>query len=308
MIVLLAIAALAAAQSTGTPVDVHTSLTRTAIWIGERVTYTIELRCAPGIDVLLEDLGEDRLQLEGGEIVQVDAQHDESGERVVRRMRYTLTTYSVEAADVRIASLTVRYYARGGSGSASQAAPAGEVTIPAAIVGIRSTIAEWDRVPAVRHPAELRDAPERLRLAAPVGWALVAIAIVPVALWSLGIVGRIRRAWTGYAALRARPKPLSLDELRLLEPASDAARVEAYDRLDRVVRDHLQFTTGVAAHALTPAELRRALEQRAPALPHHDIEALLATCERARYAPAPPAREEWPRALREADQILRATK
>jgi len=48
------------------------------------------------------------------------------------------------------------------------------------------------------------------------------------------------------------------------------------------------------------------LEVTAPALPHADIESLLARCEDARYSAVPPPRGDWPGALDQAAAILRA--
>lgn len=289
---------------TSVPVEIHTSLTRTAVWIGEPVTYTVELRCGPHTDILLEDVGEDRLQLDGGEIVQVQADHDDSGERVIRRMRYTFVTFRVDVSELRIAPLTVRYYAHAGGGATAGATPAGEVVVPAAVVAVRSAIAGGDTIPEPRHPIEIRPAPARLRLAAQSGWLLIAVVVVPFAFLSLDVVRQARRAWAWHAERRGRRRRVSLDDLRLVEADTETGRIDAYEQLDRLVRDHLQVTTGIATHALTPVEIRHALEQRAPLLPHGEIEELLAACERARYAgPVPPA-EEWARALRQAGEIL----
>ena len=48
----LLLAAPAAAQD----IDVRSSVSQTALWVGSPVTYTVALSCRPGVDVLQEDL------------------------------------------------------------------------------------------------------------------------------------------------------------------------------------------------------------------------------------------------------------
>jgi len=306
--VMAAVACAPPAAAQTPPVEVRTALSRTAVWIGDRVTYTVELRCAPQVDVLLDDLASGRLRIDGGDVVAVEEDLDDSGQGPVRRVRYTLVTYRVDVPELRIAAIPVRYYARR-AGTAVQGPPAGQVTVAPAIIAVRSAIPDGDGVPPLRVPATLRLAPRFLALAQPVGLVLIAIAIVPVAIWGLDLAGRARRAWGRQRVRRSRrQQPVSLEQLRSIEPESDSARIHAFEQLDTLVREHLSLTTGITARALTPAEVRRALEARAPSLPHGDIEALLAACERARYAPQPPAAEDWPGALRDAEQILNVSR
>jgi hypothetical protein len=280
------------------PVSIQTALSRTAVWPGDRVTYTIDVRCAPGFDVLVDDLTTARLNVDGGEIVSAAQDERETASGIARRFTFTLVSYRIDVAEMKTAPLQLRYYARTGAG---QSAPAGEVAVPAAIVALRSAIPESESVPAVRVPADLLKPPAYVRYLQPAGLALIAIAIVPVVLLSLDLAGRARHAWSGMTARRAMRRQASLEELRGVEPAS----VQAYERLGRAIRDHLQLATGVDVHALTPAEVGSALAAHAPSLPQEQIVALLAECERACYAPAAPAADRWPQALREAGQILR---
>jgi hypothetical protein len=305
----LLLASAAAAQIRGAapdagapPVSVETTLSRTAVWPGDRVTYTIDVRCAPGFDVLADDVTAARLNLDGGEVVSAAQEQRESGGGIARRFTFTLVSYRIDIAEMKTAPLQLRYYARRGGG---QSSPAGEVTVPGVVVALRSAIPESESVPAVRIPADLVKAPAYLRYLQPVGLALIAIGIVPVVLLSLDLAGIAGRAWSRTSGRRAaRRRQVSLEELRGIEAGADPAGVQAYERLGRVVRDHLQLATGLDVHALTPTEVGTALAAHAPSLPQEQIVSLLAECERACYAAAPPPSERWPDALREAEQIL----
>ena len=302
VVVLAALMVAARGATAQTPaVEVRTSLSRTAVWVGDRTVYTVELRCAPQVDVLLDDLAGGRVRVDGGDIVSVEEAHEEGPNGRIRRFHYTIATYRVDAPEIRIAATPVRYFQR--RAGDVQGAPAGQVIVPAAVVPIRSAIPDGDGVPPVRVPSTLRPAPRYVGIAQSAGLAVMALVIVPFILWSIDLGGRGHRAWAGWMARRShRPPRESLEDLRASSVASDAERVDAFGRLNALVREHLSRTTGVTAEALTPAEIRTALEKRD--LPHSDIETLLNACERARFAPDPPSPDAWDDALRDAEQIV----
>ena len=293
----------AGATSAQVPVEVRTTVSRSAVWPGDRTIFTVELRCAPQFDILFDDLAAGRLRVDGGEVVDVQEDHDERGQ--LRRFRYTLVTYRVDIPEMRIAAFPVRYYMRRAGGV--QGAPAGQVMVPPTLVAVRSVIPDGEGTPTVRVPAGFRPAPRYLALAQPLGLILIALAIVPVIVMSIDVAGRARRMWERFRVRRSgRQHRGTLEDLRATAPGSDTERIQAFDRLDELVREHLTFATGINAQALTPAEIRHAVEQRAPTRPAADIEDLLAACERARYAPDPPDAEAWTDALQGAEQVLGA--
>jgi len=60
-----------AAQSAAQPrdLDIRASLSQTALWVADRVTYTITIACNKGVDILADDLSKDKLRAEGVEIL-----------------------------------------------------------------------------------------------------------------------------------------------------------------------------------------------------------------------------------------------
>ena len=271
----------AGASPAPAPVEVRTSLSRTAMWVGDQVVYTVALQCAPGVDVLLDDLLKERIRIDGGEILNAETARREDGGRITHTVSYTLGTYRVDVPAVTVSPQSVRYYVRGGGQRPGDAAPAGEVIIPQLVVAVRSTIPDSDRAIELRPPAEVRLAPRFLRLAQPLGLALILIAIVPAAILSLGLARRLRGIRRAYDSRRSRRlQGGSFAEIKALQPSSDSQRIEAFGKLDALVRDHLQLTTGIEARALTPAVMRKILETRAPRAAHERIEAVLAACER----------------------------
>jgi hypothetical protein len=287
------------------PIEIGTWVSRTAMWVGDRVSYVVELQCAPQVDILLDDLAKERLRVNGGEIETAESEREEDNGRLTHRMRYTLVTYRVDVTELTVAPIPVRYYTRRPGQVADEGSPAGEVPVPPLVLAVRSTLPESAAAIALRPSPSPRPGPAYVRWAQPVGLGLVLVAIVPVAIWSLDLGRRLRRARARYIASPVRRRRGSFQLIKALDPVSEGARIEAYDQLDAFLRDHLHATTGIPAHALTPGEIRRALHARAPRLSHDDVERVLAACERARYGPEPPSSQDWAETVRGAEEVLR---
>jgi len=292
------------------PVEVRTWVSRTAVWLGDRVTYVIEFRAAPEVEILFDDLDPDRLTIEGFEIVDVATERDASvAGHVTHRMRYGLVTYQVDAPALTIAAIPVRYSLRRPGQRAEDAVPAGEVQVPALSVALRSAIPPSTEAIAIRDRRPVQQLPRLVRLAQPIGVGLLVISVVPVALWGAGLVYRARQSQS-----RRRPRrPLkqrraAFEEIKGLDVSSESERRDAYARLDAWVREQLQHATGVAASALTPAELSGAILHPPPSVHLEDLQRLLVECERAKYAPEPPAADRWAAALEDAEQLLGANR
>ncbi len=305
----LACGAAAGAQAParpGVPVA-RASVDRTAAWVGDRVIYTVEIVCPKGTDVLDDDLAKDRLSLEGFEVVATDSARTEAADlSVTRQFRYALTTYDVNARTLRVAPLTVRYFATRPGQRLEESAPAGDVAVPGAVVAFRSTLPEAQETLALRDARA--PAPRRTiyTLAQPIGIGLVVVSIVPVALLGIALAAR-RRPRPGRSRRHVRQSAqASLEAARAIDVSAPDGRREAYTQIDAIVRDHLDRTTGVTGRALTPAEVGPALAGQRVRVPSEEVSALLAECERARYGPpdALPSADACRDALARAEQLV----
>ena len=134
-------AAGAAAAPAPPPPTVHASVDQTALWIGDRVTYTVAIDCGRDVDILLDDMAKEKLRLNGLEIVGSDSTDStDAADRTLHRFRYVLTTYRFDAPAPSIEPFSVRYYARRPGQRLTDAAPAGEVSIPGAVLAFRSML------------------------------------------------------------------------------------------------------------------------------------------------------------------------
>jgi hypothetical protein len=289
------------------PVEIHTSVSHTAVWVGDRVTYSIELRCAPQVDIVTEDLATERLKVDGLEIrdVVIDRDASEAG-HLTYRVNYSLVTFNVEAPALKIGEIPVRYsIRRPGQRPEDPAPPSGEVRVPALTLALRSTLPDTEVPAQVRDGRPLQPLPRLVALARPLGIGLLVVAAAPVGLLIFNLARRANRLRSrGPRRVTRRERRASLDEIKSLDTTSPSNRREAYAKLDALIRDHARQTSGIAAAALTPSELPGAATRPEQIRQLEQIQALLTECERAKYAPQPPDPERWSGVLLEAEQIL----
>jgi hypothetical protein len=292
-------------------VTVRASLDRTALFVGDRLTYTVELTCTRGTDVLADDLSREKLKLEGLDLIGSDTEREAGGDDTTRyTVRYSFATYRVDLPALKIAPFDVRYYVRRPGQRPEEVAPAGSVQVPGAAVAFRSTLPEAEGWHQIRDSGPIGPRPVAFRLLQPVGIGLIVVAIAPVALLAIAIGQRVRdrrRSAAARSRRRARHEARELlDSVRAADPATPDARREAFDRLDALVRDHLADACRIDARSLTPEEIATALGSHGSRLPPDLVKSLLAQCELARYAPPDqlPAPDAWRRALADAEQVL----
>ena len=295
-----------------TAVTVTASVDRPAIWVADRLTYTIEIACAPGVDIVVGDLDRDKLKLTGLEVVSSDVRRREEGGRTRYSADYTLTTYRLDAATLTIDSFPVRYYLARAGQQPQDAAPAGAVTVPPVAVAFRSLLPDDQAIYDVR---DQRTVPPRwlpYRLLGLVGLGLVLVSVIPAVLLLIRIV-------TGARARRRAAAPRSsrqtrqaaratLDEIRGADGSNVDGRRLGFARLDALVRQHVAGVCGLPAAGMTPDEIAAALPGCAGRMPIELVTSILAVCELARYGhpDLQPPVEAWEQAVRQAEQILGA--
>ncbi len=289
------------------PVRVHASVDRTAIWAGDRITYAVDLVCARGVEVLLDDLAKEKLRVNGLDVVSSDTTTTtDASERTTYRLRYVLTTYRVDVPSLSIEPLSARYYERRPGQRLQDIAPAGEVAIPGAAIAFRSTLPDQPayelrdgRAPAARHAVPAR--------ANAIGLALVVVSLAPAALLAVALLRRRPRKTGRRSARQVRlDHRATLERLRALDVTTEDDRRRAYDEISAAVRQHLAATSGVPAPSLTAEEVDAALASAGSRAPRQSVTTLLVSCDEARYGPiqALPPAQACREALATAEQVI----
>ncbi|MEW5984590.1 MAG: hypothetical protein AB1806_19740 [Acidobacteriota bacterium] len=266
-------------------VEVRSSVDRTAIWIGDRFAFTVDIRCSNGTDILTDDLSRDRLKIDELELLGVEQSREDRGEGVTTyRFTYRLTTYSLEPPTKRIGEFPVRFYVRRPGQRPEDIAPAGDVFVPGATVVVRSLLPDDRDMASFRSERAPSPRAAIFGLLQALGTGLVVVSIVPAVLWLLALVRRVRqrRPRESPRHLRHGERTL-LDEVRALDVETEAGRRKVFDHLSALVRRHVSGAWGLSADGLTPAEITAALSARGKGEVSSLAISLLDACEKARY-------------------------
>ena len=291
--ILLAVALAASPQETmlttlttpTTPTIVRAELSRTAVCVGDPITYTVEIACPPGTDILVDDLSRDRLRLQGLEVGSAETEQDTRADgTVVHRVRFHMASYSTDTPSLHIDAISVRYYVRRPGEHVEGVTPTGDIEIPAIDIALRSTLPDGG-------PTSIRIGKASASLPASAGWlgplgiAAVALSLVPVFVGLAAFMARLRTSRAARQSTRRSPEEArrALEEIRQLDVTADAAaRREAFDRLDAWLRDYLT-DLDVPARSLTADEIEASVREHQPGLPGDAIASVLRECQRARF-------------------------
>lgn len=258
---------------------------QTAVWVGDPLTFTVQIACAPGIDVLDDDLAGDKLKLEGLEFVSLETARDPaSGQGSVRTFRYHLAAYKVDVPRLTVGELSTRYYrVRPGEGIENGKA-IGELKIPGIAVAFRSMLPDDQATAQLRDGRESGGRSRLLANAKSIGTGLLAVSVVPVLFWAVALVRERQPRTERRSARRVRhDERTSLQAVRAMDVSAPDGRREAYTKINELVRAHLQDVVGVPGQSLTALEIAPTLSSRTR-VPADAIQALLAECDAARYA------------------------
>jgi hypothetical protein len=297
------------AYAAAPPVRVSSSVDRTAMWVADRLTFTVDIVCDRGVDILLDDLAKEKLRVNGLEIIGSDsAVTTDAAERTTHRLRYVLTTYRVDTPVLSIEPIAVRYYQRRPGQRLQDMAPAGEVSVPGATVAYRSTLPDAQPAPGLRDRRAASERQPFFSRVRSVGLALVIVSLAPAVVIAAAAVRRKTARQPGRRSSREikKEKRDTLERLRSLDIGTEDERRRAYDEISAAVRQHVAASAHVPAASLTAAELDSTLAGVRTRVPRETVTALLAASDTARYGPpgAVPSTQACRDALSAAEEIL----
>jgi hypothetical protein len=293
-------------------VAVRTFVDRPAVFVGDRVTYTVELTCKRGVDILVDDLSRDRLTLEGLDILGSDVSKEMGpDETTIYQFRYYATTYRVDVPVLKIVPPAVRYYVKRPGQRPEDLAPAGDVDVPDLSIPFRSLLPDDSDVAGLRDHRSPATRPVIYAMLQPVGTGLVIVSIVPVLIAIAALIRRRRASRPRRSARAVRQEERGLlDAVHSIDLTTLDGRREVFTHLDRLVREHLRDTCGIPGPSLTPSEIGPALAERGGRVPIELVSAVLTVCEQARYAPPHdgPSVEACRQAIEQTEQVISGLK
>jgi hypothetical protein len=271
-------------QQLSQELEIHHSVSQTAIFPGDRIIYSIEIRCDPNVDILIGDLDLGRLNLTGLEALSSNLQRQVTDSGITYRVSYLLTTYSPGSSQLLIGEQSIRYHTQRPGARADTAAPERDVVVPATPIALRSTL------PAEPSSLHIRDIVALSTASANTGWimyvglGLILFSGLPVALWGVPLLRQ--HLATLQQSRIPEPEimsPTVMDTLRHIDTGSEIARREGYDTLETLIREQLAHTLGPLAWSLTATEAANRMPTEVTGVSSKEIIAVLADCEQARY-------------------------
>lgn len=290
-----------------TPLTVRSSLDRTAAWVGDPVTFTVEIVCSPGYEIFEEDLARDRLPLEGLEMRAADTSRQARDDgTVLHRARFRLASYAPERENLRIGPLSIRYYRRLADAHGANRLPVGSVEVPAENIALRSTLPESVGAGVIRTPTSPARLPRFVHLLYPLGLVLTALPLVAGVIALAAAARRRSVEADGPSAQAPNDHRIALAEMRQLPDNADPEVVRlAFGRLDHLLREILAGM-GIDARSLTPDEIDSRADPVGDVTPQRVAAGVLRECERARFGGPKqrPSRARLAHALEEAEAVV----
>lgn len=290
--------------------DVRTRVDRPAMWIGDHLTFTIDLTCAAGTDILVEDLASDKIQLEGLEMAGSTTTRTTTPNGSTRyQFDYEVSGYRVNVPLVRIVPPSVRYYASRAGQRPADAAPLGSVQPPPVNISLRSLLPDDPSTAVIRDGRAVAPRANLYGAMMPLGLGAVLASLTPLLILVFPILKRYgthRRARARQSQRQVRESLHDvLTKMRSQDPATVEATREAFGRLELLVRAYLQETFGAPSQSLTAEEIPEALGSRLGPAATDSLVDFLRLCEVERYAPdTRPDSAAWRDAILTAERLL----
>ena len=266
------------------PFALQVRTNRTALWVGDRLEYTVRVEHSPGVEFILDHLKKEEMNLQPFELLEVRSSTAQlpRGRRLLE-VRLLLTIYDTSHPEATVPSFNLFYFPRG-QARGKEESPAEILTVPPLAVGIRSTLTG---------PGEsIRDYKDALpvRVAgwmAPLILGLCGLAILAGYVAWLAVVQVRSGFWKKKLAERARKKSFgeSLEEIREA-PAESPQELESfYQKASEILRGMAAEKLGNGA-GLAPQEMEAELRKAGAGERHAALlGALLDQCDHIRYAP-----------------------
>lgn len=264
---------------------VTTRLDKTAVWVGDKLEYGIQVIHERDVEFILESLKKENLNLGPFVVRAVDVEkRDWAQNQRLLEIRLVLSTFESGKSELTIPPFNLFYFRRR-PGIEVKETTAESVRVPSARVGLRST---------------LQSGPLKLRDYKPVAGIEPARALTAAAAGSLGIlfVGLRGGRWAWSVLRRERPRrrrPTARDRLKFAHEGMARMRTLPGDSAEDILRFYAeasQFLRGylsrwleIEAQALTPEEIEAALRQaNVKGALAQRIKAVLESCDAVRFA------------------------
>ncbi|MGH7774088.1 MAG: hypothetical protein ACREQA_17835 [Candidatus Binatia bacterium] len=265
-------------------ISITTRLDKTALWVGDTLTYTIQAIHDRDVEFVLDNLKKENLPLTPFVVRAVTIQRG-GWERNKRLLEVTLLLSSYESgkSELTVPSFNLYYFKRL-PGIEKKETEAQAAQVPATKVGLRSTLHGGLLKPRDFKPVHSVDL-KHGSIALILGLTGMIFLAVRSARWTWNTLHSERptrkrlspRAW-------ARFVQENLARIRAIKGDSPPDQIRFYSEVSQFLRQYLSLWLEIEATSLTPEEIEMALEKaNVNGSLRHQIQGILEKCDTACY-------------------------
>lgn len=293
-------------SSQPTRTSITTWLDKTAIWVGDPLTYTIRVMHDKDVEFITDNLKKEELSLSPFVVRSVTIRQGEWTEnKRLLEITLLLNSYETGKTDLTIAPVNL-FYLKHEPGLAKTDAPAESVQVPATKVGLRSTLGATPLKPRDFRPVSRSD-PSRI--------------LTPLLLGLAGLIFVASRCGrSAWLMLRSESPPKrrdqqarsrlvqeSLARIRSLGEESAPNSLRLHSEISSFLRQYLSLAMEIEAASFTPEEIASALENAgANGSLTQQIRAILEQCDQVLYGrdSAPSGSENQAELLKSLERVV----
>lgn len=239
-------------------VSITVHLGKTALWVGDTLSYTIRAVHDPDIEFALDNLKKENFALPPFAVRGITVGEEEwTGQKKLLEITLLLSPYEIGKSELTIPPINLYYFTRE-TGLGTKEKQAVTIQVPASRVGLRSTLGSGQLKPRDFKPTAAID---------------VTGIFIPffLGLAGLSFVGArgARWAWKTLRGPKTKKRPLSRNTRERLVQES-LAKIRAltsepglssfYQEVAQFLRRYLEESSDIEALCLTPEEIEKALQ------------------------------------------------
>lgn len=263
-------------------VSIKTNLDKTALWVGDTLTYTIQAIHDRDLEFALDNLKKDHPPLSPFVVRHISIHQGEWVEnKRILEVTLLLSTYETGKTELTIPSFNLYYFIRA-AGMGKKESSAEAVQVPATKVGLRSTLISGQLTPRDSKPVAATDS-MRGWIALLLGLAGTAFLTVRSLRWvrmNLHIERPTRRRLSRQARIKFVQENLA--RFRAIRGESPEDLTHFYTQVSQFLRQYLSQCLEIEAIGLTPEEIETSVRTTNDSLAQQ-IRAILEQCDQVRY-------------------------
>ncbi len=265
-------------------ISIQTHLDKTAVWVGDRLNYTVRAIHDSDVEFVLDNLKEEKLRLAPFVVHGIKIfQGEWADKKKILEVTFALSSYETGKDKLTIPSFTLYYFLSGDQKDKKESA-AETFLVPPIQVGLRSTLSGSKLIPREVKPATTIGVTRRI-LPLLLGVAGMIFLAVCGARWVWRTLHR-ERSTKKRLSRKSREKLVieHLGRIRAIKGQSPQDLILFYGEVSHFLREYLNQWLEIEAAGLTPEEIEMSLRTAGTnGSLAEQIRTILEQCDEVRY-------------------------